>query len=190
MPIFEYSVQWSGARIGSGASVMHAGTDEPSTILAQAFAAKVNTFFGAIAKYLPNVITIQFPNEVKVFEGNGTLIGVETITAPPQVNATGTAPFINGAGGCVRWNTGAVAGGRRIVGRTFIVPMVSDAFQTGNTKATTQGDFNTAINGYLANSTGVDLRPAVWAKSQSLAYPITSGALLNRPSTLRTRNDR
>lgn len=49
----------------------------------------------------------------------------------PATSGTGPgAPYSGVAGATIRWNTGTIADGSRVVGRTFLVPMVGTAFDS------------------------------------------------------------
>lgn len=185
---YEYTVRWSGARIGSGASVFHfrpaGGATGAATI-----GTATRTFFEAVKGLLPSAVTLSYDREVRQLANDGTLEAVFPVAQQNVTVGTGSA-YVNGAGGCIRWTTDVVSGGRRQQGRTFLVPMSTAAFQAGEVSSASIGTVGTAAAAYITSldSGGVDL--LVWSRKNGTTADVIAGALLSRPSSLRTRNDR
>lgn len=185
----EYVARWTGARVGAGASVFHFESIASGTA-ATALAGYVRGMFDAIKGNIPDDVTISFDGEMKELDNSGTLIAVYPVTVPSTVSGTYTGSFANGSGIVVRHNTGAIVNGRRLIGRTFIVPAGHGSFQNnGEVLPVAQAGINTAFVNLRtsANTTGANF--AVWSRKNGTVAPVSSSQTLSRPSTLRTRND-
>lgn len=99
------------------------------------FPAAVRTMLATWSSSMPSGITIQVPNGGDVIDPTtGTLTGAWTDgTVPAPIATSGTGTYARGVGAQVRWRTLGVVAGRRVVGSTFIVPMVSLGFDTDGT---------------------------------------------------------
>jgi len=98
------------------------------------------TFFNsAVGNYLPNGTTLTFPSSGDIInEATGQITGAWTGTAPtPLTSGAAATSFAGGAGAQVQWQTSLIVGGRRVLGRTFLVPLIPTAFDNngsiGNT---------------------------------------------------------
>lgn len=187
--VAEYTVRWNGGRIGLGASVFHfGGTDSPSAAFAAANA--IRSFFDTIKPLLPNTIQITPDPEIRNMTAAGVLTSVVSFTPPATVVGTGTGAWTNGSGGMIRWTTASVVGGRRLLGRTFIVPLNGSSFTGGNLTSAAIGSIvaagNTLQSAMTANGTPLQ----VWSKKNAVTSDVIGNAVPSRPSTLRTRNDR
>jgi len=120
-------------------------------------------------------------------------------------SVSGYAPIASGV--LIKWQTGAFVGGRRVVGKTFLVP-------TGNNTTDTDGTLTTGAaaewNGWAASmlSEGLTgLHMVVWSRPRAAraagpgghpaalsardgsSYPITSGAANDKLCVLTSRRD-
>lgn len=191
MTITQYVVNWTGGRVGFGASVFMIGVSSPAGMNW----ANVNTAFGnwftALRGSIPDNITITFPFEVKTFdEATGALTGVFSI--PQRASITGSDAsnaWSSSAGRVVKWSTGQVVGGRRLSGHTYIVPCGSNAFTEGSVSSsviTSDAAGHAALLAALATESAPLV---VWSRKHGVEKLVTGGATLSRPTTLRSRND-
>lgn len=186
----QYVAQWTGGRIGTGASVFHFESIGSGTA-AQSLANAVRTCLQAVSGLFPTDVTIDFDSEVRELANDGTLIDVYPVTTPLQVIGTGAGTYANGVGVLVRHNTAVIAGGRRLLGRTFLVPVQGSAFaNTGDVNGSTVTTVNNAFAALRTSAAGTGADLAVWSRANTLTAPVTNSVCLGRPSTLRTRNDR
>lgn len=185
----EYVARWRGGRIGAGASVFHfTGTNSPTT--AQSLANAVRQFFVAAAPLIGSGIAIEFDAEVRVLDNNGTLTAVLPVTRPTILSGSGGNDFINGTGGMVRWTTSSIVAGRRLLGRTFIVPMESASFVSGEMTASAQGTLAAAGAALITASQSASAPLVVWSRANAVTAEVINCTVPSRPSSLRTRNDR
>lgn len=87
-------------------------------------AASIGDFYSAMTATLPDNVTWTIPHNGDTIEdSNGELVGTWSETGSNE-NVTGAVntSFGQGVGIRVRWNTGGIFHGRRVVGTTFIVP--------------------------------------------------------------------
>lgn len=124
-------VTWSGISTGPGYTVMYA---RPGG----SFMTDVRTFFENLKSYIPNGVTLSFPGSGDTIdETTGLLTGTWTGAAISNVVGTGVAANAAGVGANVTWLTNGVVAGRRVRGRTFIVPLSLDAYENDGTLLTT-----------------------------------------------------
>lgn len=126
--------------------------------------AAVKAFFGGFATYLLPTWNITVQSEVTDWDmATGQLTGAFNMTTPPTATVgTATAgPFAGGSGACVTWKTGVIFNGRRVTGRTFIVPAIGCYDNDGTLTAGFITAANSAANG-LIQAAGADL--SIWAK--------------------------
>lgn len=132
-----------------------------SNVLAQT---AIRTFYDAIKSYVPNGLTIQVPSTGdQVNEATGAITGVWSGAAQAVVTGGGNVAYANAVGACVNWRTGLIIDGRRPMGRTFLVPLTSQAFETngtlGSVALTTIGTAATQLIADLAGELKVWHRP-------------------------------
>lgn len=185
----QYRAIWSVLGGGTGYSVFHA-SNPTDAVDAQEFADGVRAFFNAILDRLPNDVSITFDSEVVQLADDGTLVAVFPVTAPAIVVGSGTGNYSRAAGGRIDWATGAIAGGRRITGRTYIVPIVAAEFDasgllTSACIADLQAAADALISGLLAN--GVVL--SVWSRKNASTHPVVTASIPAKGAILRSRRD-
>ena len=128
----------------------------------------LRTFFNAIAGNLPSGLTIQVPSSGDLISAQtGLISGTWSVgTTPAQVAATGAGAYAGNAGAVVHWLTNAVVTStspktgkttaRRLRGRTFLVPLISSAYDTnGSLGVGVLNTVQTAANALLAAAPGV-----------------------------------
>jgi hypothetical protein len=121
----------------------------------------VRTFFNSLVAYLPSglQITVQGTGDV-IDDVTGTLVGGYSVTAPAVVTGTGSGNFAGQAGAVVLWTTDTVLDGRRPMGKTYLVPLTNNAFDSGGAliAAAITAISNAATT--LVGTAGLDL--AIW----------------------------
>ena len=91
----------------------------------------VHTFWSAIAPQLPGDVHIQVQNFGDVIsDTTGELVDSWSADPVAVVNGGSGSKYAAPVGACVNWHTETVVGGRRLRGRTFLVPIESASFQT------------------------------------------------------------
>ena len=140
--------------------------EAPVTIAdAGTITSKVRAFFNALVTLIPNGVTIQVQQAVPLYdEQTGILTDEISASSAPAIvtgTALGGASMAGGAGAMIGWKTSSIWQGRRVQGRTFLVPLAGVSEQNGTLLAAAITTIQTAGNGMIAGST-----PAygVWAK--------------------------
>lgn len=184
--------EWSGAPItGPGVSTFYALDDSPG------FPAAVHDLLAAFAAAMPSGVSIRVPNNGDVIDPvTGELTGTWTSgTAPALVNGVGGGTFARGVGAQIRWRTSGITRGRRVVGSTFIVPLISAAYEAdGSLSGVNVTAWNTAAAAYVtaAPFAVIYTRPkpppgGIGPDSPGKSNLITSGSVPDRVSWLRSR---
>jgi hypothetical protein len=99
----------------------------------------IKTFWTSLAAQFPSGMTFLIPNSGdKIFEGDGALAGAWTGTGGGSaVSGASSATVYSGAtGALIRWNTNGVAGRRRVLARTYLVPQLNTIFDNNGSIAT------------------------------------------------------
>lgn len=135
--ILRVKARWSGFNGGPGYSVLHfrdfgtgdGGGSDPAAADAAAAVARCATFFGSVAQICPPVVTITIEPDVDLIDSaNGQLIESFSVTAPAGAVGQATGSYSAASGAVVNWRTGGIRNGRRIRGRTFLVPLASSQY--------------------------------------------------------------
>lgn len=160
----EYKALWNVPGGGAGFSTFYAETDG-SLAQMQEFANNVRAFFAGVSTFIPNTVTITFESEVRTLNtATGTLEDVDAVNAPAQVTGVAVGAYAAGAGGRVDWRTSGIVAGRRVVGRTFLVPIIGTSFESNGTLvAGTITDIQADADAYLAAFTSI-VGAVVWSR--------------------------
>lgn len=125
-------VAWSGFSGGPGLSTFYFGD-------AAAALGPLRTFFNSMANLLPSGVLINIHETGDTLESTtGAISGQWAGSGQATVAGIGTTDYAAPVGAQVSWLTTVITGGRRIKGRTFLVPLqgsVFDGFGTLDTSA-------------------------------------------------------
>lgn len=193
MAIERITAEWNGFPGGPGYSNFYFGgpTGDPVTGAAQA--QRVSDFFTAMRTYIPQVVKISIvPTAVTIDETSGQMTGMTSIEVPPPVAGGAAQPYPGPAGAVVNWMTSSFVNGRLLRGKTFIVPLVSTAFDSSGTLSTSaRGAISDAANGLLEDSATGFMQ--VWSRPRGGAggtsADITSAVVPDFAAVLRSRRD-
>lgn len=184
--IAKIPVSWTGGPGGPGVSVFYA--DAAQTIPTGA----IGTFFSAIKTMIPSSYTWTIPASGDIHDSaTGALVGSWTQGSPQVIAATGSpTSYAASAGVVVRWTTDGIVNGRRVRGRTFLVPVVAAIYTSGGVLSTQVAVFQSAASA-LVTSSGANLR--IWhrprAGSAGSAHPISGAFVPSIAAVLRSRRD-
>lgn len=190
--VYLYRPAWLVPGGGAGVSVLaiHDGNLDNASDR-NAAAASVRQFYDGVKAQLPSGVTITFPAEfIRVSETTGKVTDFVPVTAPGQVAATGSGVFANGVGARVVWSTGAVVGGRRVKGATFLVPLVSAAYDAQGTIEETRRQIlisaaNTLIVALQSGPCPLD----VYSRENLNTYNVLTATVPDKVAFLRTRRE-
>ena len=179
---------WTGFKGAPGYTNMYFdGGDDPDVVINL-----VEAFWNACGFAIPSVVTITVEGAgLIVDEATGTATGSWVSTIGDQaVAGAGTGDYMGPAGLCVTWRTASIIGGRRVRGRTFIVPAptaITDA--DGTVDGSLLGTVRTAANTLATAGTatfGVWHRPGTGVGSFE---PVISSSVSDQLAVLRSRRD-
>lgn len=183
--ILRVPVVWSGLSFLPGVSVFYWDGGVLSDI------SGITDFFDGIKARFPSGLTWTIPGAGdSIDDATGAIDGFWTASGGGAVAATGTpgARYAAGAGARVRWRTDGLRNGRRVVGTTFLVPLISDQYDASGTiddpaLASIQSEANTlaALGAML-----------IWSKpspggSDGASHTVVSATVPDRATSLRSR---
>lgn len=155
---------------------------------------RVRDFFAEWRALLPTGVSIQVQSTVEeVDETTGMLTGyLDGAEVDPVNTSTSGADFAGPAGAVVNWLTGTVRNGRRMRGRTFLVPLNTNAYDTdGTLTSNALGDIRAGADLLLANEFEQEL--VVWGRpnggSPGEAASVTGHRVPDMAAVLRSRRD-
>jgi hypothetical protein len=187
---FNGSPGWSNFFFDTGDETFHTPAD------AVPVADKVATFITAIKPQLPPTVTLTIQSDVEaVSAATGELLNVHSAGARSPVNGTATAQGYSAASGAViTWRTAGVRNGRRVRGRTFLVPCVGGLFDTdGTIQPTKLTAIQDAANALFTDVGGLSLgvwsRPSAPGASDGQFFPVVSASVPDMAAVLRSRRD-
>lgn len=182
-------VSWAGPQIaGAAQTVLHFQASDS----AAPNVAGLVTAFTTLAPAIPTGVTITVPGTGDQIEDTtGILEDVWTAPGGSTISCSGSASAAAGVGACVGWITGGIVAGRRLRGRTFVVPLTSTAYDTTGTITTpalgTITDFANQI--IAAGGFGVWHRPTAPGAADGNSYGVLSARIRDKVAYLGTRRD-
>lgn len=162
MSVFRTTATWQGFQGAPGYTKL-SFIEVVGTAGADAVTAATRTFLAAFANALPTASTIQVAREVAEYdEVTGTLLQeISATTTPAVISGAANLAYAGGAGMFVGWRTGTIWQGRRVQGRTFIVPQAGIYFTDGTLTSTAISAAQSAADALIADPNSVF---AIWAK--------------------------
>jgi hypothetical protein len=189
--MFEYRAIWNVQGGGTGYSVFHvreAGI-EPISASAQSFANALRTGFNSLVARLPDDVIINFDSEARELNvATGTLIGVHGVTPPSNVVGTASGVYAAPSGARVDLITSGIVAGRRLRGRTYMVPLAGSEYtSTGLVAPATRTALNSAFNTFRDNPGNWSL--AVWSRTHGALADVISVNAPGEVAILRSRRE-
>lgn len=156
MTIAQLQVTWKGLPGGDGFSFFYVRSTAASI-------SPLPTFFDALKAFFPSRLSwVINPFWKLIDETNGKMTGAGGGGPQPTITATGPDAFPPNAGAQVRWETPDFVNGRRVKGRTYLVPMCGSFFgSNGLFTANTAGQINAAADVMRSAYTG---NLVVWSR--------------------------
>lgn len=124
----------------------------------------LRTFWNSLAALIPTGTTLTVPNNGDLIDVvTGHLVGSwsDSVTLA-TVTGTGAGSYAGNAGMVVHWLTNGVVNGRRVRGRTFVVPTVSTVFGTNGNP--TAANITTLTNAGNTLVTAMESKLVMWAR--------------------------
>lgn len=192
-----FRVTWQGGNGLPGLSTFYSLTVGPSPDINS----NLKTFFEAIKSLIPSAVTIVYPTVAdQIDDTTGTLVGATTVAAQTNTTCTGGTSYEAPTGMYVRWSTGGIVAGHRVLGRTYIVPSVIGATTNGQPAAANITTLQNAATALVAATSGSfsifsppikptdpDVPPRVPRAGSS--WQVQGAAVPNKFAVLRSRRD-
>lgn len=203
MDIIRITVRWTGFLGAPGYSNFHFGVgtgwfdggifgDSQQADIDNA-ASRVANAFGALGASLPEDVQLDIEPEVPILDAaSGETLGAGDTTATITQQPRGSGGYSAASGAVVNWRTNDYRFGRRIRGRTFIVPLAGTAYEE-------DGTIRSGALGVL-RTFGEDIRDAgvgpdfgVWSRprdgSGGVFASVTGSSVPDMAAVLRSRRD-
>lgn len=183
---------WSGGKVGTGYTNMFftagVGTAVQASDAARAF---MNSAYSSSGSTLPVGITISYPAAVDEIDAtNGHLVSTTPVTQPAIITGSDAGVYAAVAGACVTWLTAGVVGGRRVRGRTFLVPMGAAGLQNdGTLSALATSSIPSAAATLISSAPefAVWRRPSAPGATDGDSFPVVAGRLQDKTAFLSSR---
>ncbi len=176
---------WTGFAGAPGYSVFYATPD-------MGISGVIKTFFESMKTLIPSVINIASPTTGdRLNELSGQLTGTWTGGVGGSTQGTGGGDFAGPAGLSITWLTDGVVNGRRVRGRTFIVPIIATSYD--NTGSLDTGVVSQAQSAADALVTAAAGNLLVWHRPVNggggSVHPVTGARVADKAAILRSRRD-
>lgn len=172
--IYVARVNWTGSYGHEGISrfaFVSSDGGVPTNTQRDGVLTAIETMLNAGGHNLPTDVTWAIDPIVETFDGVlGTILGeLPTAGAVAPGVGGGTSSYANGVGLIIKWKTGGTFNGRRIQGRTFIVPLDGYCFNTeGSILPEVVGEWQGYANTYIGAMGPLNVDPLVWGRPQDV----------------------
>lgn len=151
------------------------------------FLPKLTTFFGAIANYVPSGITWSVPSSgVDIDSDTGLAVASWIGPAQTPVTSSATGGYAGPGGAVIQYDTGVFIEGRRLRGKTFVVPI-------NGSNLASNGQLSTACQTALTNAATTMATGAaslsIYSRVHKQVGAVTTAKCLPLVAVLRTRRD-
>lgn len=193
------TINWTGFPGGPGYSNLYfrdiSGGAAMDQAVVDAAVAKVEAWIGYWRNRLPTAVKTGVDPTVEIVESaTGELQGFMTASVLAPAAGLGVASFSAPSGACVTWYTSTVRNGRRMRGRTFIVPLDTVSYEADGTLLSIIVTATPAVNDAMI-ATGGPAELGVWARPTTPGgndgqWALVTAARLNdKPAMLTSRRD-
>jgi len=175
--------KWSNWPGAPGYSVFYAGNLIPNL-------APYQSFFETIKALVPANLTIGVQQSgVLIDDATGRVTGTWSSTPTTPTVGTGVGNYPGAAGAVCHWLTASIVQGRVLRGRTFIVPLISSAFDSNGSIGASQLTTLLTAATTLAAASTADFR--VWHRPTGgvggSSAPVVNAAVPDLCVTTRSR---
>jgi hypothetical protein len=196
--ILRVKVNWTGFIGSPGYTNLHFRDFSEGDVtqeMADGAVLRTDTWLDAWPVALPSVVSILVDPVVDVLNAeNGQLEGSFNTSPDTARVGSGAGTYSAPTGMVVNWQTGVIKNGRRIRGRTFMVPITSTATDpTGTINNTVLTTLRTATATFIGvgpvGVLGVWSRPTPAAPESGLWATVNSFNIPDKCAVLRSRRD-
>ena len=193
MAITRITAQWNGFRGAPGYSNFFFDGEFADEAAIEAAGVALRTFFNDVRDQLPAGLSVAIQGTADVIdEGSGEILRVTDFTPPSTAIGGDTGGYSAATGAVVNWNTNDYVRGRRVRGRTFLVPLSNGAFSAdGDLTNNALTSLRTAASSLV--TTTLDHPLSVWSRPRSGAggssHVVTGATVPDLGAVLRSRRD-
>lgn len=198
MSLFEVTTKWTGFPGAPGYTNFHVTNAGIYQSAVNAAVEAAHKFFTDVKDNFPAVVKFDVQQEVKELDvATGALIALASASTTPTQISGGSAYALGPgpSGGVVSWGTSGVHAGRRLRGRTFLVPLASNTYDDdGTLKTATITSLSTAAQNYRTSGA---YESVIWGRPRAAtltkpavvgeAFPIVSHRVPDIAAVLRSR---
>lgn len=189
MTLARIRVTWSGSPVvGPGVSTFYQSTMADASGLAA-----IKSFYTSLAGMCPSGLSWTIPSTGDFLnESDGSLAGSWSFPGAGGVVAASTAStWVNGVGARIKWQTNGIHKGRKVVGATFMVPVVVGAYEgsgnlVGSYVTLLQSSANALVSG-MGGDMYVWSRPTAGGGTDGKKSAVTAAQAPDYVSWLRSR---
>lgn len=187
--LMRHTAVWEGSPGLPGYSQFYHSVSDPISTSATNGSVAVRAFFGELITLIPDEVTVTVDPVYQIIdEVTGQITGEGTVSPAPQVlNGTYAGGWSRQIGALVEWVTASFIAGRRLRGRTYLVPLGavgdSDGTLSSGTVATIESSFVQIVD--ATEDFRVWHRPVNGSGGSSAA--ITSAILRDKAAVLNSR---
>lgn len=176
-----HRVEWRGLPTGPGVSTFYA--DDAGMDIRP----YLDSLFTAIGIKTPGAISFYIPNSgITIDSGTGHPNGSWTAGSAITRAATGSGAYAAPVGGLIRWETPVFIAGRRLVGKTFLVPFLSGCFESDGTLLNTvKTDLQAAAALFVTGATSF----RIYSRRNAAVANVTTSSVPDKAMVLRSRRD-
>ena len=193
MGVMEYRAGWNAASTNPGVTVFHGRipTGVSAAAAAQHMADRSQKFFDDVKALVAGAIVWTFPGEVtELNTSSGALEAVHVVTPPANVTSTAAGNYSAPSGARIEWRTDSIVSGRRLRGRTFVVPLgLGNYDATGTLSTVAITALTLAGNNFRNPSFFGNAVPSVWSRTHGIQADITSVFVPDEASVMRSRRE-
>lgn len=150
----------------------------------------IKDFWTELAGQMPIGVSITVPTEGEIIDDNtGDVTGLWSAGSGGTIVGAGATGYAQGVGARIVWQTNGVTGNRRVRGSTYVVPLLSSAWEADGTMRSV---VVTALEG-AASSLRADLPDRlviltrVTTTHSGTSHAVTGSNVPDTPSWLRSR---
>lgn len=201
MDILRVTARWTGFTGAPGYSVFHFTTEggfwdggllgDQAQVAAEAAVYDVGQGFGQLAAVLPDGVRVEVEQEAHILDSDtGEILGFANTDGFATTGDGTSGSYSAPTGAVITWNTNDYRFGRRIRGRTFLVPLDGGAYEADGTLTSDAIDRcerfgNRIVDGSGSASFGVWSRPrggsgGVFATAVGYRVPDMAAVLRSR----------
>jgi hypothetical protein len=178
-------VTWAGVPV-TGGGISSFFFDEAH----EGFQADVAAFLTAVTGLCPAGLAITVPTSGDLVDiATGALTGTWSEGSGTVINTSSGVAYAAGVGMRTTWRTNGIRNGRRVVGSTFLVPLVTSAYQTDGTIVNATREAVQAAAEDLVVASGANMK--IWSRpvngSGGQASTVLEAVVPDKVSWLRSR---